>query len=233
MALVLGGCGSSGTALIPARQAPQADQPWLLPVDALETQRLYRVKYQGPEGKLNFKLTLYLESAERYRLLAADPVGRKLWELFLEPTNEAILVDHRQKLYCHADQADQMTLVPIARLPMIAIPKLLLGFLPASPDRRAQWVEDRVIYRDRNGELWQAGWEDGALAWWSVGEQGDPTAFWRRQNEDGKAAGIFSDRRGQQQIRWREMVAERMTRPLSRPDIPANYELGSCNPSPS
>ncbi len=211
--------------LSPAALA-EAGQPWTLPADALATQRLYRVKYDGPEGKLNFKLTLYLEAADRYRLLAADPLGRKLWELSLEPGDQAVLIDHRGKRYCQHNSANLLTVVPLARLPLLALPQLLLGRLPAKPAAELQLSETTASYRDAQGQLWQAGLERGRLQWWSLVEAGQAIAWWRPA-EDG-AGGIFSDRRGQQQVRWREVIQEQLMAPLERPEVPPKYELGDC-----
>lgn len=202
--------------------------PWTWPADAFPTQRLYRAKYDGPEGRLGFKLTLYLESAERYRLQAVDLVGRKVWELDLDGEGGALLIDHRNQRFCRMDRAGELTMAPLGRFPLVAIPRLLLGLLPADPAREVQIEGETLSYRDDSGQLWQASWQDGQLAWWTLGEAGDPLAYWRR--EDG-IGGIFSDRRGQQQLRWNETVREGLPQSLDRPQIPASYEFGSCVPA--
>lgn len=200
--------------------------PWNLPAEATPTQRLYRIKYDGPEGKLGFKLTLYLAAADHYRLLAVDPLGRKLWELSLEPGDQAVLLDHRAKRYCQRDSASLLTVVPLARLPLLALPRLLLGRLPSQPATDLRRSETAVSYRDARGQHWQGGLDAGRLQWWSLVEAGEAVAWWRPA-EDG-TGGIFSDRRGQQQVRWQEVISEPLTAPLARPEVPASYQLDDC-----
>ena len=71
----IGGCATGGFLSAPE---PVGGEPWEVPPEAYPTQRLYRIKYQGPEGKASFKLALYLESAESYRMQASDALGRNL-----------------------------------------------------------------------------------------------------------------------------------------------------------
>lgn len=215
----LSGCVSGGS--VPAEWSGRpATEPWRLPADAYPTQRLYRVKYDGPEGRAAFKLTLYLEDEHRFRMQAADGLGRRLWELDVDAADDALWLDHRNKRYCAAPGASQLALVPLARLPLVSLPRLLLGQLPETPATDLRRGDDAVTYRDARGRLWNGGLTDGRLAWWAQGEAGEAVTRWRREGDEN----VFVDRRGQQELRWREVVREPLAEPPRRLEIPEKYE---------
>lgn len=234
------GCGGSVPRLLPAR-ADQAE-PWTLPAESFPTQRLYRVRYQGPEGEVGIRLTLYLEAPDRYTMEASDSLGRKVWSLGLQPSGRALWLDHRQELYCRVDAAGEQSFLPLAHMPLEALPRLILGLLPVPPagDRKAADLrrdETGLSYLDASGRLWSGRLEGEALAWWSVRDDGGaalagtesggegPVAWWRR-TEDGEA--IFSDRRGAQQVRWTEQVREALGRSLDALEVPRGYREAVC-----
>ena len=220
-ALLAGGCATTRELFSPA--APVSGEPWQLPPDAYPTQRLYRVKYQGPEGDAGFKLTLYLEAEGKYRMLAAD-LGRKLWSLSVDGQGEAIWLNYRQKEYCRASAAGQIRFVPLADLPLVSLPRLLLGRMPVEPAASLAQGESSVTFLDGRGFRWDASLEGGELEWWSLLESGEPVAWWRRR--DGED--VFVDRRGDQVVRWREVVRERLDEPLADLEIPPEYREGVC-----
>lgn len=199
--------------------------PWELPPEAAATQRLYRIRYQGPEGHLTFKLTLYLDADRQFRMQAADPVGRQLWSLSVDAEDRALWLNHREGEFCRAGGATALAIVPLARLPLVALPKLLLGRFPVRPAAELERSEEEVSFRDAAGLTWHGALEDGSLRWWSMVEGGEPVAWWRRE---GEAGGIFSDRRGQQQVRWGEVVHEPLLGRLEPEPIPPHYREGVC-----
>lgn len=207
-----------------SRPAP-GTAPWEIASDSYPSQRLYRVKYQGPEGELGFKLVLYLESTTRYRLLATD-LGRKLWSLTVDSEGEAVWLDYRQKEYCRADAAGELRFVPLANLPLIALPKLLLGRLPTEPATELARDATRVSFVDASGQLWNAGLALDDVEWWSLLEGGQPIVWWKREANDGA---VFIDRRGSQEVRWRETVSEHLASPLEAVTIPARFTRGTCS----
>lgn len=213
------GCATGGGA-VPRWSGRQADEPWRLPPDAYPTQRLYRVKYEGPEGRAAFKLTLYLEGERQFRMQAADGLGRRIWELDVDRNDQALWLDHRGKRYCAAPGASQLAIVPLARLPLVALPKLLLGQLPATPASDLERGDGTVYFRDLRGRLWNGGLSDGRLEWWTQVEAGEAVTWWRREGDES----VFVDLRGEQQVRWREVVREPLAEPVGPLEVPEKYE---------
>jgi hypothetical protein len=221
LAAGLWGCASVGTGgpLLPA-----GGEPWELPGEAYPTQRLFRVKYEGPEGKASFKLTLYLEAAEHYRMAAADGLGRKLWTLDLEAGGRALWFDHREQTWC-STVGERLDFVPLARLPLVALPRLLLGRLPAIPAGAVQRSGDgHFTYSDASGQSWNGSTRDGQLEWWSLGEGDGAVAWWRREEEGGS----FVHRDRSQQVRWREVVREPLLGGIEALEIPRGYAERDC-----
>lgn len=224
--LLLGGCVSLGAGRPPGGwfRGEAAGRPWKMPPTAYPTQRLFRVKYEGPEGRLGFKLTLYLVGEERFRMRAADGLGRRIWELDVGDDDEAVWLDHRNEKYCMLAAASDVAVVPLARLPLVALPKLLLGQLPAAPASDLQLTKASVYYRDGLGQLWNGGLTNGHLDWWTLVDHGEATTWWRRDGEES----VFVDLRGEQQLRWREIVREPLAEAPAPLAIPEGYEDAEC-----
>lgn len=216
------GCAST-TGFLPGASSSGED-PWQLAVGSFPSQRLYRVRYEGPEGKAGFKLTLYLASPSHYRMAATDSLGRKLWTLQVEETGEAVWLDHRDEQYCRAEGADRLLVVPLASLPLAKLPKLLLGRLPAAPAANLRHTPGQVSYLDIRGQRWTAVIVDGALEWWTLEDLGDTVAWWRRDGDGGD----FSDARGGQRLTWRQIVAEAVEQTLEPLEIPPRFAVGAC-----
>ena len=228
--LVAGSCASSGTGpgtlggWLGGGSRLDAGDPWTLPEAAYPTQRLFRVRYDGPQGRLGFKLTLYLEGEVRFLMRAADNVGRRIWELGVDENDEALWLDHRNKRYCVAAGASRVAVVPLARLPLASLPRLLLGHLPAPPVSDLQVTQESVYYRDVLGRLWNGGITDGKLDWWTQVDGGRAVSWWRREGEES----IFVDLRGERQLRWREVVREPLAASPGPLEIPKKYTVADC-----
>ncbi len=193
-----------------------------MPQDSYPTQRLYRVKYRGPEGDFGFKLVLYLEGEARYRMQASD-LGRKLWSLAVDG-QDAVWLDYKRKRYCRSDAAEQLRFVPLADLPLVALPRLLLGRLPAEPAASLKRSEERVSFLDARGQLWSGSLNGDELEWWSLVEAEEAVVWWRREAR----GGVFAARDGKQEVRWEEMVREPLEEPLDALEIPAKYQPDEC-----
>ena len=218
--MLSGGCATTGGSFFGSSAAAE---PWRLPPDAYPSQRLYRVSYNGPEGDVGFKLTLYLEAEEKYRMSASD-LGRKLWSLSVDGQGEAVWLDHRRKQYCRASAASELRFLPLADLPLASLPKLLLGRLPAVPAADLAQGERAVSFLDARGFRWNGQLEDGQLAWWTLLDSGEAIVWWRREER----GGVFTDRPGKREVRWREVVAEQLEEPLGELEVPARFEPGEC-----
>lgn len=214
----------------PQASAETAPLPaWELPDEVEGTQRLYRVRYEGPEGKLSFKLTVYVGTADRFHMQAADVLGRQLWSLAVSREGQALWLNHRDKTYCYTDPRSGLVFIPLTRLPLEAVPRLLVGRLPEKPFADLRQAPGQVSFRDVLGRQWTAALDgDGAPLRWSLLEGGEPVAWWQRDPSSQDV--LFSDRRGRQQVRWREIVHESLTRPLERTSVPEGYREERCSP---
>lgn len=216
------GCASGGRGIVSDLDVGR--DPWRLPPTAYPTQRLFRVEYDGPEGNLGFKLTLYLQAESQFRMRAADGLGRRVWELAVDENDEALWLDHRNEKYCVAPGASRLAIVPLARLPLVSLPRLLLGHLPAVPASGLRRSAEGVRFRDRRGQLWSGGLAGGRLEWWRLEEAGEPVTTWRREGDES----VFVDRRGEQRLRWREVVRETLSEPPPPLAVPEKYERADC-----
>ena len=187
------------------------------------------MNYSGPEGEGSFRVTLRLASPVRYQIQAADPVGRALWGVDVT-SEQGVWLDNRNKLTCSFQGAFDVSGIPLGPFPLLSLPSLLLGRVPAEPaegtepERRGREVD----YEDETGRRWVAEMaEDGTVDGWNLrdGREGDAPSVWfmRRDNW-----AYLSDRSRGVQVRWREVLRENLARepePLIRP---SGYREGSC-----
>lgn len=205
-------------------------EPWLLPADATPTQRLFRVHYDGPQGRLSFKLSVYLEQPDRFRLQASDPLGRKLWALAVTGDDRALWLNHRDKNFCYTDADRGLVFIPLTELPLGAVPRLLLGRLPQAPFGTPLRDATDISYHDGLGREWTAALDaEGTPLRWRLLDGGESVAWWQR-GESAKES-IFSDRRGRQQVRWREIVRESFEGSMPETAVPNAYEEVRCQAS--
>ena len=226
------GCASTGNHPAAARNAEAQSSAdggaaWDLPAGAVPSQRLYQGSYEGPEGGGAFRATLRLAAPDRFRLDAADRLGRPLWAVGVDG-GAAWWIDHHAGVWC-ADLS-RLALPGFGRGPMpaTALPALLLGALPVRPAQAlpANQGASTVEVTDDAGRRWQATVEDGRVAAWSVAEGEQPLWWWRRQGK----GGILSQRNGRQ-LRWQEVVVEPLRGELPPRTVPADYRE-SCDELP-
>lgn len=228
-AALLAGCGGG----LPGRpeRIPSGGMAWEIPPAALGSQRLYRIGYQGPEGKLAFRLTLYLMSPTRFRMDAADGIGRRIFSLEVRDAGTAgapaaLWLDHRENRYCRLSSASLPAGLPLANLPLEALPRLLLGVMPAEPASELAREGGKVSYRDAAGQQWSGNLgANGLLEWWTLAEGGQPVAWWQRQ----PAETIYSDRRAGLQVRLQEQVVERLAEEPAPLAVPPGYAESVCS----
>lgn len=221
------GCasGSLGGLLQPSARQGTAEM-WQVPPGAYPSQRLYRIRYEGPdEQRASFKLTLYLVGERQYRMLAADGLGRKLWTLDLDATGHATWLDHRNKELCHLGPADRLGFLPIARLPLVALPRLLLGRMPSEPAANLEKYDTHLTFLDRQGLRWNGSFAADELQWWTQLEGEESIAWWRREDDGG---GTYAHRSSKQELRWKEVVRETLVGPLEPLEIPSRFSESIC-----
>lgn len=188
------------------------------------TQRLFRFRYEGPEGSGSGRLTLRLQSPQRFEIAVADSFGRAVWTLGAE-AELGLLVDHRQRTVCSLDSGVTLSRFLPGPVPLRAVPALLLGRLPVS-GVSASSGEGRSRVTDDVGREWvvrEA--EDGTLAAWTMWVDGEPAAWWQRL-----AGGemLLSERNKGVQLRWRQTLSEALTDSLPALRPPTDYRPGDC-----
>ncbi len=194
-----------------------------IPEEALGTQRLYRVRYEGDQGGGGLRLVLRLGAVDRFSLAASDSFGRAIWTLALA-ASETLVVDHRLAEYCATGADVRVPEAALAPLPVEMLPSVLLGRLPVS-SAEAQ-PDDQLDLTDRDGRRWTARREQGELASWTLwDDQGEPSLWWLAQ---GRGGGVLSHRGGSQ-FRWRETASEALSPGAELLEPPAGYSLVNCD----
>lgn len=199
-----------------------AARAWALPTEALETQRLFRVRYEGQEGRAGMKLVLKLVSETRFQVLTSDSLGRPLWSL---QTNggETRLVDHRSKEFCSAEELRLPDPV-LESMPLQSLPRVLLGYLPSEPATIEKISHEEMDFRSADGRRWTSRLEAGRSISWVLWEKGRPVLWWSGKG----GVGTLSHRQGIQ-IRWREIVSEPLQLPLGDLQVPNGYRPSECD----
>ncbi|HEX3530965.1 MAG TPA: hypothetical protein VH988_28210 [Thermoanaerobaculia bacterium] len=208
----------------PAPVGAHGVPPWEIPAAELNTQRLYRASYSGPEGDGSFRMTLRLVSPERYEVEAADPVGRSLWSLDVAAGRGRFL-NHRARTACTFEGSFDLAGVPLGPFPLLTLPALLLGRVPAAPAAAPKAHGHDLSFHDTADRVWSvtAG-DDGVVTRWTLSDSGAPTVWWFRQD----AWSILSDRARGVQIRWREVLSESLKKEPDALAVPTGYHEGAC-----
>jgi len=241
-ALLAGGCasvparspvGAGAGAATPAAPAsvPAAElaAAWTVPADELASQRLFRVTYDGADGGGSFRLTLLLESAQRYQVRAVDPLGRALWTLDVAG-DEGRWLDHRNRVTCRLHGRFDLAAAHLAPFPLGALPALLLGRLPAAADGSVEVTpaaaagDLRIAYRDARGRGWSARLVAGRPTSWTLVEGGEASLWWLLH--DGEA--FLSDPGRGSQLRWRQTLREPLAAAIASPPVPDGYDEVDC-----
>jgi hypothetical protein len=185
------------------------------------------VSYSGPEGEGSFRVTLRLASPARYQLQAVDPVGRSLWGLDVAH-DEGLWLNHRSRSYCRFEGRFDLSGVPLGPFPLLSLPSLLLGRVPAEPaaGSSAPQLRDRQFeFRDASSRLWAGTLnEEGRILNWTLSEGSTPKVWWMRRDD----WAILSDREREVQVRWREVLRENLDREPPRLEPPAGYREVPC-----
>lgn len=183
------------------------------------------MSYAGPEGEGSFKVTLRLASPVRYQVQAVDAVGRALWSLDVS-NDEGLWLNHRSRTYCTFEGRFGLAGVPLGPFPLLSLPSLLMGRVPAEPAGPLEKPVSREIsFRDTADRQWAvvAG-EDGVIESWVMSEGKTPQVWWMRR----ESWAILSDRERGVQVRWREVLREELDREPARLELPAGYRLVPC-----
>lgn len=224
--LFLGALAAACSGFHSPRLAADGAAPWQIPSAAFGSQRLYRISYSGPRGEGSFRLTLRLAAAERYQVSAVDPVGRALWSLDVD-ADRGLWLDHHNRGYCTFNGNFDVADVPLAPFPLLSLPALLLGRLPAEPTAAPQVKGSELTYHDDQERRWTARLLGDEVESWTLWDEEQPVVLWVRR--EGWA--ILSDRAQGAQVRWKEVLAEKLPKALAALAVPPGFEEEDCQAS--
>jgi hypothetical protein len=231
-ALALGIAGLiSGCRSLPmlAPSAGDAAVPlWQVPPGELPSQRLFRAAYEGPEGDGSFRLTLKLFSPDRYWAQASDPLGR-VWFSLDVAGQEGFWADHRGRVFCPFSGELPVVGRELGAFSPAVVPALLLGRLPAvEPVSVLSEAGDELDLRDALGRRFTVQRSGGRLVSWSLREGEEPVLWWGRKGD----WALLSHRRRGVQIRFKEVVRERLADPAPALAPPSGYREINCGDGP-
>lgn len=198
---------------------------WMLPAGEMETQRLVRLRYDGPRDDGTLYLTLRLESPSRYTLEAHSRLlGKSVFRLLVRD-ERALYLDLQRSEYCRFDHAIEIAAVPLGPLPFDVLPALLLGLVPTRPDGAgAQLDEDGGwSFRDREGRRWTVVEEGGLPQSWTLWREETPSVWWSREGD----MSYLSAPEEELQLRWRAGAAEPLATELATPVVPEGFVPGT------
>jgi hypothetical protein len=184
------------------------------------------VSYSGPEGEGSFRVTLRLASPLRYQIQAVDPVGRALWGVDVS-SGQGVWLDHRNKLTCSFQGAFDVSGIPLGPFPLLSLPSLLIGRVPAEPAEGAgpERHGREVGFEDDAGRHWAAEVDgDGTVDGWTMREGDQPSVWYMRRDN----WSYLSDRSRGVQVRWREVLRENLDKEPEPLVQPSGYREGSC-----
>jgi len=142
------------------------------------------------------------------------------------------MLDLRARTYCRSQRILRFPVLDFGPLPLVALPRLLIGRLPVPPaaGQPVAWKGDGEFrFSDAEGRVWSGKLEDGWPVRWAVGDP-EPLVWWRRS-----AGGDILSRRGGGQVRWHQEVSEKLPRGngSTRPSLvpPADFKKARCDES--
>jgi hypothetical protein len=199
------------------------------------------VRFESPDASGRFRLTLKLESEERFQLTATDPLGRSLWALDLED-DSALLIEHRFRRFCRFGQDFEISSLFLGSFPVASLPALLLGRVPVAPEGAPVWSpvwssapQDstgprdgkktrQLHFLDSQGRRWSAHLAQGMEDWEMRSPAGELQARMGRDEE----GWWLRDEALQLELSWREVVGEALKGDLSPLSVPRGYREGGC-----
>jgi len=199
------------------------EEPWQIPAGELSTQRLYRLRYDGPEGEVSLKVILRLEAPDRYQVTVADTLGRNLWSLDVAGA-AGLWIDSRNERWCSFEGSLALAGVPLSPFPLPSLPTLLLGRLPVAPAGPVSRGPERVAFpAGRRGRLTADLGEGGEPVAWTLWRDGEPDLWWRHLGAESLLSARRVGEAGGVQMSWRQTFAEPLAGPLADLPPPAEF----------
>ncbi len=233
----LGGCASTGRGRVaPASVSPMPiAAPWEIPEAEWRTQRIVRMRYEGPEGNGTLRLVLRFEDPERFHVSASDRLGRRWWDLNVRK-GDAHVLWVRERTFCRYAGDLEVPALSLGPVPARAVAALLMRRLPAPPADAGVWQETAVRggpergveidFEDRRGRRWTTEATPAGPIRWTLWRGGRVQASWSR-DEEGMARLEESDTG--LRLRWiQPRPATELAAPLPAPAVPSGYRPGLC-----
>lgn len=236
----LGGCASTGSGREPAFRAggpAQEAAPWEIPEAEWRTQRIVRLRYQGPEGSGTLRLVLRFEDPESFHVSASDRLGRRWWDLNVRE-GDALVLWVRERSFCRYAGDLEIPALSLGPVPARAVAALLMRRLPAPPADARAWEEaglpgssDRGVeldFEDGRGRRWTTVTTTAGPNRWTLWHGDRVRASWG-QDAEGMAQLVEPDTG--LELRWiQPRPATELTSPLPVPAVPPGYRPGACGP---
>ena len=239
----LSGCATTGPgregAVSAGRPFP-VTAPWEIPEAEWRTQRIVRMRYEGPEGRGTLRLVLRFEDPESFQVSASDRLGRRWWDLNVRG-GEALVLWVRERTFCRYAGDLEIPALSLGPVPARAVAALLMRRLPVPPADARVWEEtgvpgrpDRGVeldFRDHRGRRWTTEITPAGPYQWTPGRW----TLWRGDREqaswsgglDGMARLVESDTG--LELRWAQpRAAVKLAAPLPAPAVPSGYRPGVC-----
>lgn len=238
----LSGCASTGPGREPAFRASgpaQEAAPWEIPEAEWRTQRIVRMRYQGPEGNGTLRLVLRFEDPDSFHVSASDRLGRRWWDLNVRQ-GSALVLWVRERTFCRYAGDLEIPALSLGPVPARAVAALLMRRLPAPPADTGVWEEtavsgrpDRGVeldFEDRRGRRWTTETSAAGPKRWTLWSRERARASWRA-DVDGMALLVESDTG--LELRWTQpKPATELAAPLPAPAVPSGYRPAVCGPDP-
>lgn len=233
-----GGCASTGAgreAPVPAVRPVPVAAPWEIPEVEWRTQRIVRMRYEGPEGSGTLRLVLRFEDPESFHVSASDRLGRRWWDLNVRE-GSALVLWVRERTFCRYAGDLEIPALSLGPVPARAVAALLMRRLPAPPADARVWEETAVPGRpDRGVEI---DFADGRGRRWTTEATTAGPNRWTLWRGDRVRASWSGDVEGMAQLvesdtglelRWTQpRPATELAAPLPAPAIPSGYRPGVC-----
>ncbi len=236
----LSGCASTGPGREPVFRAggpAQEAAPWEIPEAEWRTQRIVRMRYQGPEGSGTLRLVLRFEDPDSFHVSASDRLGRRWWDLNVRE-GSALVLWVRERTFCRYAGDLEIPALSLGPVPARAVAALLMRRLPAPPADTGAWEEtaasgkpDRGVeldFEDRRGRRWTTETSAAGPKRWTLWSRERARASWRA-DVDGMARLVESDTG--LELRWTQpKPATELAAPLPAPTVPSGYRPAVCGP---
>lgn len=220
--LPVGDAGATGVAL-----------PWEIPGAEWGTQRIVKMRYDGPEGEGTLHLVLRFESPDRFHVEASDRLGRRWWELNVQD-GRALVLWVRERTFCRYRGDLEIPALSLGPVPAGAVAALLMLRLPAPPANFGVVQSTlargsgavKLDFEDRWDRRWTAVTTASAPRSWTLHRGARERASWQ-VDADGMSRLVEPE--AELELRWRQNRPAKPLRGVLRaPEVPDGFVPGAC-----